>query len=161
MMDQSARVRYHIAAAEFFTGDFSQIAQDVLFTIAHHYHPAVPMLEQQIKDNVADEAQIQQIVSVYYEAAKVMTHPSISCLRVTDNLSRELKHPLLWKLRASSWKTQRGCYQASSSRPSQSLLNQTYRIQHIFSQLTSCSYVRSVRLVVAIWTPRAASYNTP
>jgi hypothetical protein len=71
MMEQDEKVRYHIAAAEYFDGDLSQITQDTLFTIAHHYNAAIPMLEQQLQDNVADQAQIQHIIRVYFEAAKV------------------------------------------------------------------------------------------
>jgi len=71
MMDEGNRIRYHIAAAEYFS-DLSQITQDVLFTIAHHYNDAIPMLEQKIKVGEADAAQIKQIVQLYYEAAKVL-----------------------------------------------------------------------------------------
>eukprot|EP00026_Physarum_polycephalum_P000069 Phypoly_transcript_00069.p1 GENE.Phypoly_transcript_00069~~Phypoly_transcript_00069.p1 ORF type:complete len:1500 (+),score=218.75 Phypoly_transcript_00069:162-4661(+) len=70
MMEETEKIRYHIAAAEYFNGDFSTMTQDTLFTIAHHYNAAIPTLERQLKNNVADQAQIQHIVRVYYEAAK-------------------------------------------------------------------------------------------
>jgi hypothetical protein len=71
MMDKSERIRYHGAAAELYIGEFSQLPQDVLFTIAHHYNVSIAMFEQQIQDGAADQAQIERIVHVYYEAAKV------------------------------------------------------------------------------------------
>lgn len=90
MMDEPERFRYHIAAAEFFTGDLSQITQDVLFTIAHHYNAAFPLLEQK---NHADPAQIQQIVRIYYEAAKVtlpFPHSSLLFIHLLSPSSSKL-----------------------------------------------------------------------
>ena len=79
MMDESERMRYHTAAAEYFTADIMQMAQDALFTVAHHYNAAIRMSEQQLKDGTAKQEQIQHIVSVYYEAAKVKLFLNPSC----------------------------------------------------------------------------------
>lgn len=71
-MDDTKRTQYHIAAADFFyTGDFSQMPQDLLFTIANHFNVAILVFEKQLRENSADPSRIQHIIRVYYEAAQV------------------------------------------------------------------------------------------
>lgn len=71
-MEENERINYHIAAAEYFCpSDLSLVPQDVLFTIAHHYNVAIHKFQQQLQAKTANQTQIQHIVKIYYEAAKV------------------------------------------------------------------------------------------